>query len=258
MINRLIGKNILITGASSGIGEACAHQFAGMGANLILLARRHDRLVQLKQDLESKYKVTVEICQLDVTNKVAVYDVLAKLLESCSTLDVLVNNAGLALGLDYLIDDDISNWETMIETNVKGFLYVLQLVGKKMSLQQHGHIINIGSIAGIEAYAKGAAYCATKHAVHAITQATREEMVEFGVKVSEVLPGAINTEFSLVRFDGDRAKADAVYKGFEPLSAADVAEIIVYNANLPKHVNLSEAVILAGSQSRATKIHKIL
>lgn len=256
MLNRLQNKNVLITGASSGIGKACAYQFAESGANLILLARRFERLVELKSDLEAKYKVSVQIHQLDVTDKPQVYKVLPELLENTS-IDVLVNNAGLALGLDYVINDDISNWETMIETNIKGLLYVLQIVAKKMSIQKHGHIINIGSIAGVEAYAKGAAYCGTKHAVHAITQATREEMVEFGVKVSEVLPGAINTEFSLVRFNGDKDKADAVYKGFDALTAEDVAEIIVYNANLPKHVNLAESIVLAGSQSRATKIHKI-
>lgn len=258
MINRLKDKNVLITGASSGIGKACAYQFAESGANLILVARRIDRLKELQQGLISKFNIKVIIEQLDVTDKNAVYRVIPELLAKVNQIDVFVNNAGLALGLDYLIDDDIDNWETMIETNIKGFLHTLQVVAKQMSVQEHGHIINIGSIAGIEAYAKGAAYCATKHAVHAITQAVREEMVEFGVKISEVLPGAINTEFSLVRFNGDQAKADSVYKGFDPLTASDVAEIIVYNANLPKHVNLAESVILAGSQSRATKIHKVI
>lgn len=257
-MNRLKNKNVLITGASSGIGKACAIKFAQAGANLILIARRLERLCELQQELTNKYNITVIIQQLDVTNKNMIYKVIPELLDKVPQIDIFVNNAGLARGLDYVINDNINNWEEMIETNMKGFLHTLQIIAKQMSVQHHGHIINIGSIAGIEAYAKGAVYCATKHAIHAITQAIREEMVEFGVKISEVLPGSVNTELSLIRFNGDKNKAENFYKGFIPLKSEDVAEIIVYTANLPEHVNLAESVILASSQSRATKIYKTL
>lgn len=257
-MNRLKNKNVLITGASSGIGKACAIKFAQAGANLILIARRLERLCELQQELTNKYNITVIIQQLDVTNKNMIYRVIPELLDKVPQIDIFVNSAGLARGLDYVINDNIDNWEEMIETNMKGFLHTLQIIAKQMSVQCHGHIINIGSIAGIEAYAKGAVYCATKHAIHAITQAIREEMVEFGVKIREVLPGSVNTELSLIRFNGDKNKAENFYKGFIPLKSEDVAEIIVYTANLPEHVNLAESVILASSQSRATKIYKIL
>lgn len=256
MQNRLKNKTVLITGASSGIGEACAKEFARYGANLVLAARRVDRLEEIKQQLQAEFAVKVFVIGMDVTNSKQVATALNHLPDSIETIDVLINNAGLALGLDYLIDDDVHNWETMIDTNIKGFLAVLRIIAKKMSKQGSGHIINIGSVAGVESYAKGGVYCATKHAVHAISQSLREEMVEYGVKVSEVLPGAVNTEFSKVRFHGDEERADSVYNGFEPLLAEDVAELIVYNANLPFHVNLAECLILAGAQSRATKIHR--
>lgn len=256
MQNRLKNKTVLITGASSGIGEACAKEFARYGANLVLAARRVDRLEEIKQQLQAEFAVKVFVIGMDVTNSKQVATALNHLPDSIETIDVLINNAGLALGLDYLIDDDVNNWETMIDTNIKGFLAVLRIIAKKMSKQGSGHIINIGSVAGVESYAKGGVYCATKHAVHAISQSLREEMVEYGVKVSEVLPGAVNTEFSKVRFHGDEERADSVYNGFEPLLAEDVAELIVYNANLPFHVNLAECLILAGAQSRATKIHR--
>lgn len=256
MQNRLKNKTVLITGASSGIGEACAKEFARYEANLVLAARRVDRLEEIKQQLQAEFAVKVFVIGMDVTNSKQVATALNHLPDSIETIDVLINNAGLALGLDYLIDDDVNNWETMIDTNIKGFLAVLRIIAKKMSKQGSGHIINIGSVAGVESYAKGGVYCATKHAVHAISQSLREEMVEYGVKVSEVLPGAVNTEFSKVRFHGDEERADSVYNGFEPLLAEDVAELIVYNANLPFHVNLAECLILAGAQSRATKIHR--
>ncbi|MEN9946121.1 MAG: hypothetical protein RLZZ293_507 [Pseudomonadota bacterium] len=256
MQNRLQGKTVLITGASSGIGKACAIEFAKMGANLILAARRVDRLEQLKQQLVANYAIKAFVIGIDVTNTKQVNTALNHLPDSITQIDILINNAGLALGLDYLIDDDPQNWETMIDTNLKGFLAVLRLVATKMQQQQFGHIINIGSVAGVEAYAKGSVYCATKHAVHAISQSLREEMVEYGIKVSEILPGAVNTEFSTIRFNGDNDRANQVYQGFEPLQANDVAELIVYTANLPRHVNLAESLILAGVQSRATKIYR--
>lgn len=256
MINRLQDKNILITGASSGIGEACALEFAKYGANLILVARRQERLDALKLKIESEYSVSVVTIVADVTDVAQTTNEFNKLLSSVKSIDVLVNNAGLASGLDNFVDDDPANWEVMIDTNIKGFLLVLRLIAKQMVKQGHGHILNIGSVAGVEAYAKGGVYCATKHAVHAVSQSLREEMVEHGIKVSEILPGAVNTEFSTVRFKGDKARADGVYQGFEPLQASDIAELVVFNANLPQHVNLAESLILAGRQSRATKIHR--
>lgn len=255
--NRIKGKTILITGASSGIGLSCAKLFAKYGANLILAARRFDRLEALKDDLENNYQANTFIYELDVTKASDVAKFLENIPGSFKKIDILINNAGLALGLDDLIHDDVNNWERMIDTNVKGFLTVLRLVSKQMvELSVEGHIINIGSIAGLESYAKGAVYCATKHAVHAITQAFREEMVEYGIKVSEICPGAVNTEFSLVRFNGDKSRADSVYNGFEELSPDDIAETIVYQANLPAHINIAESVIFPRAQARATKIHR--
>lgn len=256
MQNRIAGKTVLITGASSGIGRACAIEFAKMGANLILAARRVDRLEELKDELIAEHSIKAFVIGMDVTNSKQVATALGHLPDAIEHIDILVNNAGLALGLDFFVEDDVTNWETMIDTNIKGFLAVLRIIAKKMVKQGFGHIINIGSVAGVESYAKGGVYCATKHAVHAISQSLREEMVEHGIKVSEILPGAVNTEFSQVRFHGDKSRADSVYQGFEPLQASDVAELIVYNANLPKHVNLAESLILAGAQSRATKIHR--
>lgn len=259
MKNRIAGKTVLITGASSGIGQACAEEFAKYGVNLILTARRVDRLEKLKDKITTENSDSnVFVVGMDVTHPKQVESVLNNLPSDFANIDILVNNAGLALGLDNFVDDDTQNWETMIETNIKGFLAVLRIVAQKMVTRKSGHIINIGSVAGIEAYAKGSVYCATKHAVHAISQGLREEMVEHGIKVSEIMPGATNTEFSLVRFHGDQGRADNVYKGFEELTAGDIADLVVYNANLPANVNLAESLILAAAQSRATKIHKNL
>jgi NADP-dependent 3-hydroxy acid dehydrogenase YdfG len=256
VINRIKDKTVLITGASSGIGAACAKEFAAYGCKLILAARRVDRLETLRESLQSEFGVEVFVVGMDVTHAKQVEMVLNHLPEGYSEINILVNNAGLALGLDNFIDDDPNNWETMIETNLKGFLSVLRLISQKMVRQGFGHIINIGSVAGVESYAKGGVYCATKHAVHAITQSLREEMIEHGIKVSEILPGAVNTEFSQVRFHGNTERAEKVYDGFEPLQAEDIANLIVYTANLPLHVNLAESLILAGRQARATKIHR--
>lgn len=256
MENRLKNKTVLITGASSGIGAACAEAFAKSGANLVLTARRVDRLEALKSKLESKYSVNIFVIGMDVTNPKQVAMAFNHLPESIAPIDVLINNAGLSLGLEPVIDDDTNNWDTMIDTNIKGFLAVLRIVAKDMVQRGEGHIINMGSIAGIEAYGKAAVYAATKHAVHAITQSLREELIEHGIKVSEVLPGAVNTEFSTVRFKGNRERANKVYQGFESLAASDIADTVVYVANLPKHVNLAEVLILPSAQARATMIHR--
>jgi 3-hydroxy acid dehydrogenase/malonic semialdehyde reductase len=256
MENRLLNKTVLITGASSGIGAACAHEFAKYQANLVLTGRRVERLEALKQELTAKYAIKAFVIGMDVTKPKQVATAFNHLPASIEKIDVLINNAGLSQGLEKFVTDDPQNWETMIDTNLKGFLAVLQLVVTRMVKQGSGHIFNIGSIAGVEAYAKGGVYCATKHAVHAITQSLREELVEHGIRVSEILPGAVHTEFSLVRFKGDYQRADQVYQGFKPLDAADVAEVIAFNANLPQHVNVAETLILASAQSRATKIYR--
>ena len=247
---------VFITGASSGFGKASAIKFAEAGYHLLLNARRTDRLDALKNELESNYHTKVCTIPFDVRDNEAVTAAFNSLPDAWKTIDILINNAGLAVGRDAFQDGNLADWETMIDTNIKGFLAVLRIVSKQMVKQKSGHIINIGSVAGVESYAKGGVYCATKHAVHAISQSLREEMVEHGVKVSEILPGAVNTEFSKVRFHGDDERAQSVYQGFEPLVAEDIAELIVYNANLPYRVNLAECLVLAGAQSRATKIHR--
>lgn len=257
MKNRIAGKTVLITGASSGIGQAYAEEFAKYGVNIILAARRLDRLERLKETLAQKYTDSkILVLGIDITNSNQVETELSSLPREFANIDILVNNAGLALGLNNFNDDDLQNWETMIETNIKGFFAVLRIVVKQMVSRKLGHIINIGSIAGIEAYAKGSVYCATKYAVHAVSRSLREELVEHGIKVSEIMPGATNTEFSLVRFDGDKERADSVYNGFDALNASDIADLIVYSANLPSNANLAESLILAASQYGATKIYR--
>lgn len=255
--NRLQNKNVVITGASSGIGMECAHAFAKFGANLILVARRLDRLTVLKKELETTYKCQVQIEQADLSIDNEIYSFFSKLKTIYSNIDILVNNAGLSKGLEHTVDGEVDNWHTMIDINVKGLIITTQQVLKVMYPQKSGHIINIGSTAGIFNYANASVYCATKSAVHAFSRSLREECIEHGIKVSEVMPGMVgDTEFSNVRFNGDVEKAKNVYRGVEYLTPSDVAELVVYTANLPAHVNLAESVLMPKAQANSHKIYR--
>ena len=248
----LKGKKVCITGASSGIGEACARAFAAVGCTLLLIARRSDRLEKLKSDLENKYKIPVSTIKLDVRERDQVFSAL----KNISDVDILVNNAGLALGLKGAHELDPDAIDRMIDTNIKGLMNVTQAITPQMVKQGSGDIINIGSIAGYEVYPGGTIYCATKHAVDAITKGLRMDLVDTPLRVSSIDPGAVNTEFSTVRFDGDKERADKIYLGFEALKGEDIAEAAVFIASRPAHVQIASMVILATAQAAATMIHR--
>lgn len=245
---------VLITGASSGIGKACAEQFAALGASLILCARREARLNALKRHLQDAYGVDVYTAVIDVCDRKQVNDALTVLPTNFKLIDVLVNNAGLAAGLEYLQEGTFDDWEMMIDTNIKGLLYFTRCVLPFMIERNEGHIINIGSIAGHQVYPKGVVYCATKHAVKAISMGLRQDLLGTNVRISSVDPGAVESEFSLVRFKGDAKRAAAVYEGMTPLTPNDVADAVVYCATRPKHVNVSEMILLPTDQASATMI----
>lgn len=245
-------KTVFITGASSGIGEACAYAFAREGSALILAARRADRLKNLQAELVDHYDVPVETIVLDVTDKDSVFSTLSDL----DPVDVLINNAGLALGAEKLHEMDTENYEIMIDTNVKGLLYVTKALVPKMADMGTGDIINIGSVAGHEVYPGGAVYCATKYAVEALTQGLRMDLIDTPLRVSSIDPGAVQTEFSKIRFKGDQKKADKVYEGFKPLSGEDIAEIALFIASRPAHVQIADVIVLATSQAGAKMISR--
>ncbi|HUH08487.1 MAG TPA: SDR family NAD(P)-dependent oxidoreductase [Egibacteraceae bacterium] len=246
----LVDRTVLITGASSGIGRSCAHAFAAAGARVLLAARRADRLAELRAELDTETLT----CQLDVRDRSAVESAVSALPPGWSQIDILVNNAGLAAGLEPLHEGDPEDWGRMIDTNVTGLLNVTRAVLPAMVERGSGHVINIGSIAGLEAYPNGAVYCATKAAVHRLTQALRMDLLGTGVKVSSVDPGLVETEFSLVRFHGDDERAAAVYEGITPLSPDDIAEAVVWMADRPRHVQVAQMVILAGEQASAVRV----
>ncbi len=245
------GTTAFITGASSGIGKACAEQFAKLGVNLIISARRLDRLESLTKELSSKYGICVTPFQLDVRDRKQVEALFSRLDQK---IDILVNNAGLAISSDKIQDADIDNWDTMIDTNLKGLLYVTKAVLPSMLKRNQGHIINIGSVAGRECYISGNVYSATKHAVKAITQSLRLDLLGSAIRVSEVAPGAVETEFSEVRWK-DKQRAKQFYQGFNPLIAEDIADAVVYCATRPLHVNIAELVVYPQSQA-ASHIHR--
>ncbi|MGL4781232.1 MAG: SDR family NAD(P)-dependent oxidoreductase [Bacteroidales bacterium] len=245
-------KIILITGATSGIGEALAINLAKKGYSLILTGRRAERLEKLRTDLIKEYSAKIETLCFDIRNKECVFEMIDQLPIEWMNISVLINNAGLAAGLAPIQDGLLNDWEQMIDTNIKGLLYITKAVLPMMIKNQRGHIINVGSIAGIETYQNGNVYCATKHAVNSLTLGMRMDLVKFGIKVSQVLPGAVNTEFSLVRFKGDLDRANKVYDGFRPLSAKDIADSIQYIIEAPDHVNISDMVILPSAQASAT------
>ena len=252
----LDGKNVLVTGASSGIGEACAEAFAIRRCRLLLAARREDRLESLAATLRNRHGVDVLITALDVRNRQAVESWIDELPEEWQAIDVLVNNAGLARGLAPLHEGEVQDWEEMIDTNVKGLLYVTRAVLRGMVQRGRGHIINIGSIAGHEVYPGGNVYCASKHAVTALNRSLAIDTLGSGVRVSSVDPGLVETEFSLVRFHGDANRAESVYDGLEPLLGSDVADAVVFCATRPKNANVREMILTAGAQASAVHAHR--
>ena len=245
--NRLKGKTALVTGASAGIGEAIARALAHHGCHLILTGRRMERLEKLARELEENEAVAVVAEAMDVTRKEEVEARLAPLLER-HEIDILVNNAGLALGLEPLDLGDTQQWERMIDTNIKGLLYVSRLVMAQMRSRDRGHILNMGSIAGETAYPGGNVYCATKAAVHMLSEAMNTDAFGTKIRIGTIAPGAVDTEFSDVRFGGDRTKRDAVYEGYDPLTAEDIADLALYILNAPEHVNIQHTRIMPTAQ----------
>lgn len=250
-------RTILITGATSGIGLATARKFAENNYNLIITGRRKERLDALRDELLGK-NPGIKILSLvfDVRSLTQVVEKLGKLEPEWNRIDILLNNAGLAVGLNHIDDGVIDDWERMIDTNIKGLLYVTRVVSPGMVERGGGHIINIGSIAGKEVYENGNVYCATKHAVDALSRSMRIDLVKHGIKVTNVAPGLVKTEFSDVRFKGDREKAELPYKGMKPLSGEDVADVIYYCASLPPHVNIDDVLVMPAAQASSTIIHR--
>jgi len=252
----LKGKIVFVTGASSGIGESTAQAFAAQGAKILMCARRVERLEKLAQTLEFEYGVAVHYFRLDVRDQPAVEKAVAGLAPEWRGIEILVNNAGLSRGLDKLPQGLLDDWEEMIDTNVKGLLYVSRAVIPGMIERGRGHIVNIGSIAGHEVYPGGNVYCATKFAVRALSKGLRLDLSGTPIRVSEVAPGMAETEFSLVRFHGDAERAGKVYQGLMPLAADDVADAVVWCATRPLHVNVSEVVVMPTAQASATMVHR--
>ena len=243
----------LVTGATAGIGKATAIMLAKNGYDVIITGRRLPRLVELEEFLTNEYNIKVYKLNFDIRKKLEVEQQLNTLPDEWKYIDVLVNNAGLASGLDFIQDGDIKDWEVMIDTNIKGLLYVSRFFMPLMIEKKKGHIINLGSIAGKEVYPKGNVYCATKHAVDALTKAMRMELVPYGIKVTQIAPGMVETEFSIVRLK-DEQKAKEVYKGFEPLTAEDIADTIEFVINRPKHVNINDILIMPAAQANSTTV----
>jgi NADP-dependent 3-hydroxy acid dehydrogenase YdfG len=251
-------KTIFITGATSGFGKACAHSFAHEGNRIIIAGRRADRLEAEAENLLKMYGVEVHTLNFDVRDRDAVKLAIDSIPENWRNIDVLINNAGLAAGSDPLQYGNLDDWDTMIDTNVKGLLYVTKNIFPLLLQSECPHIVNIGSIAGKEVYAKGNVYCATKFAVDALTRAMRIDMLSHGIKVSQVAPGAAETEFSQVRFKGDKEAAANVYKGFKPLEAEDISNAVLWITSLPAHVNINDIVIMPTAQASPGFWHKVM
>ena len=255
-MSRLQNKIVFITGCTSGIGKACAEIFASEGAQLLLCARRTQLLKQLAQELQDKYSIRIHTFALDVRDRRSVEKSLMSLPPEWQAIDILVNNAGLARGIDKVYEANVDDWEEMIDTNVKGLLYITKAVVKMMIDRHSGHIINIGSIAGHEAYTGGSVYCASKYAVNAITKSLRMDLLGTGIKVSTVDPGLVETEFSIVRFHGDKERAANVYRGLTPLIGKDIAEAVFFVASRPEHVCIAEMIVFPSNQASATMVYR--
>jgi 3-hydroxy acid dehydrogenase / malonic semialdehyde reductase len=247
-MNRIKGKLILVTGASSGIGAACARRFAAEGASLVLWARRLDRLEGLAAELRDEHDVAVRVGEVDVTDRTAVNRAAETLVREGQVPDVLLNNAGLAAGLSKLQEGDPEDWDRMIDTNLKGLLNVTRAILPHMVARNRGHVVNLGSIAGHLTYPMGNVYNATKFGVRALSEGMNLDLAGTALRVSSIAPGMVETEFSEVRFHGDKTRAQAVYRGLTPLSAEDVADAVAYMVNLPEHVNVQELVLMPTAQ----------
>jgi NADP-dependent 3-hydroxy acid dehydrogenase YdfG len=245
----------LITGATAGIGLACAERFAKEKHNLIITGRRAERLQRLADQLSKDHQVDVVVSAFDIREQTEVMEAVSNLPDEV-VIDILINNAGLAAGLHPIQEGAIDDWEQMIDTNIKGLLYMTRAITPRMIEQGSGHVINIGSIAGKEVYPKGNVYCATKHAVDALTKGMRIDLLPHGIRVTQIAPGLVETEFSLVRFKGDQDVAQKVYKGYEPLKGEDIAEVTFYVTTLPRHVNINDLLIMPTAQANATTLLK--
>ena len=250
-MTKLKNKIVFISGASSGIGKACANAFAAEGAKLILAARRKDRLEQLASELKEKFDSETKILSFDIQNYKEIKESFASLPEEWKNVDILINNAGLAQGMHKLQEGNPDDWDVMINTNIKGLLYLTREILPNMVKRECGHIINLGSTAGHDVYPSGNVYCATKLAVNAISQSLRIDVLDKSIKVSSVDPGMVETEFSVIRFSGDVERAKNVYKGVDPLTADDVADAILYCATRPKHVNINEIILTPIAQAQS-------
>jgi 3-hydroxy acid dehydrogenase/malonic semialdehyde reductase len=249
-------KIAFITGATSGFGKACAVKFAAHGYDLILNGRRTDRLEDLQRQLENKFNIAILLLPFDVRDEKAVFSAIQNLPQDWQAIDVLINNAGLALGRDFFEEADIEDWNIMVDTNIKGFMYVARAVTPLMVKRKSGHIINMGSVAAKQLYEKGNMYCATKFAVDALSQGMRIDLLRHGIKVTAIHPGAAETEFSEVRFKGDKETAKKIYEGLTPLTAEDVADVIYYCTTLPPHVCINDLVITCTQQANAVYFHR--
>ncbi|MBW6490432.1 MAG: SDR family NAD(P)-dependent oxidoreductase [Lentimicrobium sp.] len=251
-----MGKTVFITGASSGIGKATAYKFAENGNTLIITGRRVEKLNELASELQKKSVAEVIVLAFDIRNRNEIANAVNLLTDQHKAPDILINNAGLALGLEPVNTGNQDDWETMIDTNIKGLLNVTRALIPFMIEKKSGHILNIGSIAGREVYLNGNVYCATKAAVDSISKAMRIDLLPHGIKVTQIAPGAVETEFSKVRFGGDEERASAIYNGFAPLRPEDVAEVIHYATTLPSHVNINDLLLMPASQASATIIQR--
>lgn len=249
-------QTAFITGATAGIGEATAHKFAENGYQVIITGRRKERLEELKNTLENQYPTSVYAMPLDVRESESVKQAIDQLPADWQPIDVLINNAGLAKGLATIDEGDLNHWDQMVDTNIKGLLYMTRQVSPLMVQAGKGHIINVGSLAGKEVYPKGNVYASTKHFVDALTESMRIDLIHKGVKVSQVCPGLVETEFSEVRFDGDRERAKQVYQGYRPLQPKDVADVIYWQASAPDHVNIADVLVISADQANSITVNK--